>query len=414
VAEFVDEAQLNVKAGDGGAGSISFRREAHVPKGGPDGGDGGKGGDVWLHANRNVASLLAFRDHPHRRAASGAHGAGKKRHGPNGGDLTVDVPEGTVVRSSDGEVLADLAAHGDRWLAVHGGRGGRGNARFLSNARRAPSFAEQGEYGEERWLRLEQKLMADAALVGFPNAGKSTLIAAVSAAKPKIADYPFTTLVPHLGVVRFRDHEYVLADIPGLVEGAAEGRGLGHRFLRHIERARVLILLIDLAPVDGRSPADQEEVLLRELGAYRPELLARPRLVVGSKTDVASPDERATFEGLAISAVAHTGLDEFLGRVGTLVDEARAAEPEPDPVVILRPTEQGFSVVRDDDGAWRVRGRVAERAVALADLTNDEAVAYVQQRLRRMGVERALARAGARDGDIVRIGDVELDYEEGL
>jgi GTPase len=414
MAEFVDEAQLNVKAGDGGAGSMSFRREAHVPKGGPDGGDGGKGGDVWLHANRNVASLLAFRDHPHRKAASGAHGAGKKRHGPSGGDLTIDVPEGTVVRSFEGELLADLAVHGDRWLAARGGRGGRGNARFLSNARRAPSFAEQGEYGEEQWLRLELKLMADAALVGFPNAGKSTLIAAVSAAKPKIADYPFTTLVPHLGVVRFRDHEYVLADIPGLVEGAAEGRGLGHRFLRHIERARVLVILIDLAPVDDRSPAEQEEVLLRELGAYRPELLARPRLVVGSKADVASPDALAAFDGFSISAVAHAGLDEFLGRVGTIVDEARAAEPEPEPVVVLRPTEQGFSVVRDDDGAWRVRGRMAERAVALADLTNDEAIAYVQDRLRRMGVERALARAGARDGDIVRIGAVELDYEEGL
>jgi GTP-binding protein len=410
VSEFVDEAQLNVKAGDGGAGSISFRREAHVPKGGPDGGDGGKGGDVWLQASRNVASLLAFRDHPHRKAASGVHGAGKKRHGAAGADLLVEVPEGTVVRSHEGTVLADLPAHGDRWLAASGGRGGRGNARFLSNARRAPSFAEQGEYGEERWLRLELKLMADAALVGFPNAGKSTLISAVSAAKPKIADYPFTTLVPHLGVVRFRDHEFVLADIPGLVEGAAEGRGLGHRFLRHVERARVLVLLLDLAPVDERSPEEQEAVLLSELGDYRPDLLDRPRLVVGSKADVATHEYR----GLCISAVARTGLDEFQGRLGTLVDEARGAEPEPEPYVVLRPAEQGFSVVRDDDGAWRVKGKVAERAVALADLTNEEAMSYVQQRLRRMGVERALARAGARDGDLVRIGDVELDYEEGL
>jgi GTPase len=410
VSEFVDEAQLNVKAGNGGAGSISFRRESHVPKGGPDGGDGGKGGDVWLQANRNVASLLAFRDHPHRKATSGVHGAGKKRHGANGADLVIDVPEGTVVRSLDGDVLADLPSHGDRWLAASGGRGGRGNARFLSNARRAPSFAEQGEYGEERWLRLELKLMADAALVGFPNAGKSTLISAVSAAKPKIAAYPFTTLIPHLGVVRFRDHEYVVADIPGLVEGAAVGRGLGHQFLRHVERARVLVLLLDLAPVDGRSPAEQEAVLLKELGDYQPELLERPRVVVGSKADVATEP----FDGLRISAVARTGLDEFLGRLGTLVDEARAAEPEPEPYVVLRPAEQGFSVVRDDDGAWRVRGKVAERAVALADLTNDEAMSYVQQRLRRMGVERALARAGARDGDLVRIGDVELDYEEGL
>ncbi|MCU1430355.1 MAG: obg [Actinomycetia bacterium] len=407
---FVDEAQLNVKAGDGGAGSVSFRREAHVPKGGPDGGDGGKGGDVWLQGNRNVASLLAFRDHPHRKATSGTHGAGKKRHGAGGSDLMVDVPEGTVVRAPDGELLVDLANHGDRWLAVQGGRGGRGNARFLTNARRAPSFAEQGEYGEERWLHLELKLMADAALVGFPNAGKSTLISAVSAAKPKIADYPFTTLTPHLGVVRFQDHEFVLADIPGLVEGAAEGKGLGHQFLRHIERARVLVLMLDLAPVDGRSPADQEAVLLRELGQYRPELLDRLRLVVGSKADVATED----YDGLRISGVARTGLDEMLGKLGTLVDEARNAEPAPEPYVTLRPSEQGFSVVRDMDGAWRVRGKIAERAVALADLTNDEAMVYVQERLRRMGVERALARAGARDGDTVRIGDVELGYEEGL
>jgi GTP-binding protein len=407
---FVDVAQLNVKGGNGGAGCVSFRREAHVPRGGPDGGDGGKGGDVWLQASRNVASLLAFRDHPHRKAESGTHGQGKKRHGSSGGDLMVDVPEGTSVRTDDGELVADLVRHGDRWLAARGGRGGRGNARFLSNARRAPSFAEQGEYGEERWLALELKLLADAALVGFPNAGKSTLISAVSAAKPKIADYPFTTLEPHLGVVRFRDHEFVLADIPGLIEGAAEGRGLGHQFLRHVERARVLVILLDLAPTDGRGPADQEAVLLAELGRYQPALLERPRLVVANKSDVATE----SFDGSCISAVTHDGLDEFVGRLGTLVDEARAAEAEPEPYVILRPEEQGFSVLREGTHEWRVRGRPAERAVALADLTNPEAIAYVQQRLRRMGVERALARAGAADGDVVRIGDIELTYEEAI
>ncbi len=410
MSQFVDDAQLNVKGGDGGAGSVSFRREAHVPKGGPDGGDGGKGGDVWLRANRNVASLLAFRDHPHRKAASGTHGAGKKKSGASGADLVVDVPEGTTIRLRDGALAADLVSHGDRWLAARGGRGGRGNASFLSNARRAPSFAEQGEYGEELWLRLELKLLADAALVGFPNSGKSTLISAVSAAKPKIADYPFTTLVPNLGVVRFQDHEYVLADIPGLIEGAAEGRGLGHQFLRHVERARVMIILCDLAPVDDRSPAEQEEILLAELGRYRPELLERPRLVVGSKADVATQP----FDGLQISGVTRDGLDEFLGRIGTLVDEARLAEGEVEPYVVLRPEEQGFSVVREGAHSWRVSGRSAERAVALADLTNVEAMAYVQDRLRRMGVERALVRAGVSEGDAVRIGEVELTYEEGL
>ncbi|MGH9005393.1 MAG: GTPase ObgE, partial [Acidimicrobiia bacterium] len=285
MSEFTDEVMVNLRGGDGGAGAVSFRREAHVDKGGPDGGDGGKGGDVWLRADRNLASLIAFRDYPHRRAASGVHGSGKRKHGARGEDLMVIVPEGTVVRDRDGEVLADLVAAGDSYLAARGGRGGRGNARFLSNARRAPSFAEQGEYGEERWLRLELKLLADVALVGFPNAGKSTLISVISAAKPKIADYPFTTLVPNLGVVLPRsfgnpgDAEFVVADVPGLIEGASEGKGLGHRFLRHVERARVLVLLLDLASVEGRSPADQERVLLDELGRYQPELLERHRLV---------------------------------------------------------------------------------------------------------------------------------------
>ena len=255
MSAFVDEAQLNVRGGDGGAGCVSFRREGPVAMGGPNGGDGGKGGDVWLVADRNVASLLAFRDHPHRRAGNGVHGKGKDLHGRRGEDMEIRVPEGTVARDMySGEILADLVNHGDRWLAATGGRGGRGNAKFLNNKRRAPSFAEQGEEGAERWLALELKLMADVALVGFPNAGKSTFISTVSAAKPKIANYPFTTLEPHLGVVRIDDAtEFVMADIPGLIEGASEGRGLGHQFLRHVERARVLCYLIDLVALDGRT-----------------------------------------------------------------------------------------------------------------------------------------------------------------
>jgi GTP-binding protein len=410
MSDFVDVAQLNVRGGDGGAGAVAFRREAHVPKGGPDGGDGGKGGDVWLQASRNVASLLAFRDHPHRKAKSGTHGSGKKKHGAAGVDLVIDVPPGTSVRAQDGELIADLVADGDRWLAARGGVGGRGNARFLSNARRAPSFAEQGEYGEERWLQLELKLLADAALVGFPNAGKSTLIAAVSAARPKIADYPFTTLVPNLGVVRFHEHEFVLADIPGLIEGAAEGRGLGHQFLRHVERARVLVILVDLAPVDGRDADEQERILLDELGRYQPQLLERPRVVAGTKADVATQP----FDGLRVSAVTREGLDPLLGEIATGVEKAREQEGDAEQYVVLRPEEQGFSVVREGEHAWRVTGRPAERAVALADLTNAEAMAYVQGRLRRMGVERALARAGVNDGDLVRIGALELTYEEGV
>jgi GTP-binding protein len=405
---FVDEVQVNLRGGDGGAGAVSFRREAHVAKGGPDGGDGGAGGAVVLTADRNVASLLAFRDHPHRRAPSGTHGAGKRRHGTRGADLVVAVPEGTLVRTRGGDLLADLVQHGDRYVAAPGGRGGRGNARFLSNARRAPSFAEQGEYGDEHWLRLEVQLAADAALVGFPNAGKSTLISAVSAARPKIADYPFTTLEPHLGVVRAAGYEFVLADIPGLIEGAADGRGLGHRFLRHVERARVLVLLLDLASLEGRTPADQERALLEELRRYQPELLTRPRLVVGTKADVAT----AAWSGMQLSAVTRTGLDPFVATLGHLVDFARTSTPTREPLVVLRPEAEGFVVQRDPDGAWRVAGRAAERVVAMTDLTTPDALAYVRDRFRRLGVDRALARAGAHGGDVVRIGAVELEYAD--
>ena len=357
-----------------------------MARGGPAGGDGGRGGDVWLVADRNVASLLAFRDHPHRRASNGKHGSGGNRHGARGDDLGVKVPVGTVVLDhTDRSQLADLSEHGERWLAAHAGDGGRGNARFLSNRRRAPAFAEQGEFGEQRWLRLELKLLADVAIVGFPNVGKSTFISRVSAAKPKIADYPFTTLEPNLGVVRLDDtFEMVLADIPGLIEGASEGRGLGHRFLRHVERARVLLVLIDLCELADCRPDEQLSVLLRELGRYRPELAERPRLVVGSRADTAPTES-------------------FGGAV---------SEPVLEAPVVHRPLPhaQEVTIVRGDDGAWTVRGRAAARAVALSDLTDPGAQAYVQDRLRSLGVERALARAGAATGDEVRIGDFSFTY----
>jgi GTP-binding protein len=410
VSGFVDEAQIHVKAGDGGAGSVSFRREAHVARGGPDGGDGGSGGDVWLEADRDVASLLAFRDHPHRAAGSGRHGMGRARHGASGADLVVKVPEGTVVKDLDGALQADLATPGDRWLAARAGQGGRGNARFLSNRRRAPSFAEQGERGQERWLDLELKLMADAALVGYPNSGKSTLISRISAAKPKIADYPFTTLEPHLGVVRRADGEMVVADIPGLIEGASEGRGLGHRFLRHVERARVLVVLLDLAAADGTTPGRQLEVLLGELAGHRPELLDRPRLVVGSKSDLTDGGAPADFDGPTISAVTGTGLDALVGAMLDIVRRARQVEAVPAEPVVLRPVPEGVSVERDGAG-FLVRGRPAERAVAVSDLTNPQALAYVQDRLRRLGVDRALARAGAREGDLVKVGTFTFEYQ---
>ena len=413
---FVDQAQLHVKAGNGGAGAVSFRREAHVPQGGPDGGNGGKGGDVWLVSDHNVSSLLQFRDHPHRRSTDGAHGSGKLRHGAGGNDVTVPVPVGTVVVALDGDPVVDLAGSGTRFLAAEGGRGGRGNASFASARRKAPSFAEQGEVGEEHWFNLELKLMADVALVGFPNAGKSTLISRISAARPKIADYPFTTLEPHLGVVRIGEREVTVADIPGLIEGASEGRGLGHQFLRHIERARALVVLVDLAAEDagGHTPAEQERILLQELGAYRPQLLERPRLVVGSKTD--DPRADPTWEGEMISAVTGEGLRRLVGRMADLVDQARAeearAEAEGTFTVHRLVPSSGVLVTRDDDGTYVVHGREAERAVALNDLTNPDALRYAQARLKRMGVDKELARAGARPGDPVRIGRLELDYEE--
>lgn len=365
---------------------------------------------MWLVADHDVASLLGFRDRPHRAATDGRHGQGKAKHGPSGSDIEVPVPEGTVVKDIHGSFVVDLVKDGDRWLAGRGGQGGRGNTKFLSNRRRAPSFAEQGEVGEERWLNLELKLMADAALVGFPNAGKSTLISRISAAKPKIADYPFTTLEPNLGVVRVEDGEMVVADIPGLIEGASTGKGLGHRFLRHIERARVLVILLDLAAADGTPARRQLEVLLDELGRYQPDLLKRPRLVVGSKGDAAPGAPVAVEEDLRISSMTGEGLDRLVGRTLDLVRGARTEEAAASEPVIHRPAPEGFSIERTG-GGFVVRGRPAERAVAVSDLTNAQALEYVQLRLRRLGIDRALARAGAREGDSVTVGGFSFEYQ---
>ena len=417
MTQFVDECGLNVRGGDGGAGCVAFRREAHVAKGGPDGGDGGNGGSVWLVADHNVASLIAFKDHPHRRAGNGSHGQGKRRHGASGDEAVVRVPVGTSVRDQGGELLADLAADGVRWLAATGGQGGQGNARFSTHQNRAPAFAEQGEAGEQRWLRLELKLLADVALIGFPNAGKSTLISRISAARPKIADYPFTTLEPNLGVVcTGDDFEMVVADIPGLISGASDGRGLGHRFLRHTERARVMVVLVDLASVEEVSPAEQQRVLLEELGAYRPELLDRPRIVVGSKADVGHLDPPPG--ALCISAVTGAGLPELTRLMADAVREARTQSSlaqsagRSEEVVIHRPLPEGIRVERADDGAYVVVGRSAERTVALSDLNAPGAWEFARRRLERLGVNRALARAGIKSGDTARIGQFEFEYHD--
>ena len=410
---FVDEAQLNVRGGDGGAGCVSFRREGPVAFGGPNGGDGGKGGDVWLVADRNVASLLAFRDHPHRRAKDGVHGKGKDQHGKRGESLDVAVPEGTIATDLyTGELLADLAHHGDRWMAAGGGRGGRGNAKFWSNKRRAPSFAEQGEHNQDQWLKLELKLMADVALVGFPNVGKSTLISAISAAKPKIADYPFTTLEPHLGVVKIDEHtDFIVADIPGLIEGASDGKGLGHQFLRHVERARVMCVMLDLAAIDGVPPAEQERILLHELGAYRPELLERPRVIVGSKADIADAAD-GQWSGPRISAVTGQGVRDLVGKLAALVHEARTAQPDDGGLVILRPEPDGGRVERLGEHEYRLIGRQVERVVALNDVSTPDALSYIDFQMKRLGVPKLLSRAGAQDGDTVWIADFSFEYQQ--
>ncbi|MEI7653693.1 MAG: GTPase ObgE [Actinomycetota bacterium] len=417
MSSFVDSAQLHAKAGDGGAGCVSFRREAHVAKGGPDGGDGGRGGDVIVVADPNAASLLGFRDHPFRRATDGEHGTSKRQHGSRGKDVVVQVPVGTQVFDAEGNLVVDLAGAGDTWVAAQGGLGGQGNARFLSNRRRAPAFAEQGEAGAEFWLNLELKLQADVALIGFPNVGKSTLIARVSAARPKIADYPFTTLVPNLGVVRVGNRqgrpsdatEFVMADIPGLIEGAAEGRGLGHDFLRHVERARVLCVLLDASPLSVQSPREQEEILLRELGDYQADLLERPRVIVEARSDLS--EDRDGY-GFPISSITGEGIDALVSQLAGLVAEARRdeAERQTNAIVVHRPIPEEISVERDHVGVWHVLGRPALRAVRFHDLTDDEALAEVTSRLKGLGVDRLLSRAGVKDGDIVSIGPLQLEW----
>lgn len=408
---FVDEVKIEVAAGDGGNGAVAFHREPYKPRGGPDGGNGGSGGNVVLRADPSVGTLLDLRDHPHVRAPRGAHGEGSRKHGANARDRIVLVPPGTMIY--EGEVLlGDLATAGDELVAARGGRGGRGNAHFATATRRAPGFAEKGEPGEERTLRLELRLLADVALIGFPNAGKSTLIARISAARPKIADYPFTTITPNLGVVGHEGQTFVVADIPGLVAGAHQGKGLGDRFLRHVSRAATFAFLVDLAAVD-RDPVDDVEVLAAELAAFDPDLARRPHVVVATKADVdrdrfAAVQKRYP-EALLISAVTGEGIDVLLAKLAAEVEGARAAMPPA--VGYIRHVVRGepLSVEREGN-AWRVRGRTVERAVATTDMDSDEAVRRLQRRLISLGVERRLAEQGALAGDEVRIGEVAFDF----
>ncbi|MCD2198026.1 GTPase ObgE [Actinomycetospora endophytica] len=440
MARFVDRVTLHVTAGAGGHGCTSVRREKFVPLGGPDGGNGGRGGDVVLVADPGVHTLLDFHHRPHAVAGNGRPGQGSFRNGANADDVELAVPEGTVVMSDDEvpEVLGDLTGPGARFVAARGGRGGLGNAALASPARKAPGFSLLGEPGDSRDLVLELRSMADVGLLGFPSAGKSSLVSALSAAKPKIADYPFTTLTPHLGVVSAGETTFTVADVPGLIPGASGGKGLGLDFLRHIERCSVLVHVVDCATFEtDRDPVSDIRALEHELAAYTPalgtDMSERPRIVALNKVDVPDAadlaelvrDEVSEFGWpvVEISTAAHTGLRDLTFLMASAVDEARASVVHAEsPRVVLRPTavdDSGFTVEPDtgDDldptagPAWRVRGDKPERWVRQTDFANDEAIGYLADRLARLGVEEALAEAGARPGDMVTIGVHTFDWE---
>ena len=404
---FVDEVDVEVRAGRGGDGSAAMRSEPYKPKGGPEGGDGGRGGDVVFRASRNVHDLAWFADHPHLRADPGRPGARARRDGANGKDLVVTVPDGTVVFDEQG-LIADLVGEGSEAVVAKGGRGGRGNTRFAGPKNRVPRTAEAGEEGEDRRLHVELRTVADLGLVGLPNAGKSTLLSRLTAATPKIADYPFTTLTPNLGVAEAGDERFVVADIPGLVEGAHEGRGLGDRFLRHITRCRALVLVVDLSSRDA--PADLETVRA-ELRAYDPELAERPSLVVGTKADLVDDPAAAAdaIRGVPVSAVTGDGLEVLGSQLEQLSRQGAAQQPHRAPYVVLRPGRARFTIAREA-GGWRVVGRNVERWVHETDLDDERAVIDLQRKLIKEGVERQLAKAGARRGDEIRISDRTFEF----
>ena len=422
---FLDHVKIWVRAGDGGDGAATFRKEAHVPRGGPDGGDGGRGGSVYLRVDPGQTTLRDFQYKHHFKATPGGRGERARRHGKAGDDLLLDVPPGTaVLDEASGGLLADLVATGQQAMVARGGRGGLGNTHFKTATHQAPKHAQKGEPGEEHWLRLELRLIADIGLVGLPNAGKSTLLAAVTAARPKIADYPFTTLEPNLGVMDLGDDERrpTIADVPGLIEGASSGAGLGHAFLRHIERTRVLVHVVDGS---SRDPEWDHEVIREELGAHDPALLEKPMLVVFNKLDLpAAQDRWPAFakarraeggEAMGIAAATGEGLDAFRARVAELLPSAEElkAPPEPAGVVVhhIDSMVDGFVIERDRDGAFRVRGKRIERIAAQTNFDVEESAERFQRDLERMGIDAELRRVGVEPGDLVRIGGSELEWE---
>jgi GTPase len=422
-----DRARIEVRAGRGGDGSLSFRREAHVPKGGPDGGDGGRGGDVVLRCDDSLRDLQGFRRRAHFRAGRGRHGQGAQRHGADGDDLVVPVPPGTVVERWDG-TRYDLVRPGQQVVLARGGAGGRGNTRFKSSTRQAPRLAEKGLPGEEGEVDLRLKLLADVGLVGLPNAGKSSLLARLTRARPKVAGYPFTTLEPVLGTLGADGRQLVVADIPGLIEGAASGAGLGHDFLAHVERTRLLVHVLELAPLDGSDPVRNHATVEEELATYQPRLASLPRVLALSKADLVTPEaagaaareweQRVQCPVLVTSSVTRVGLDALAGELLRLVpereDEPRHGSGE-DGVAeyrVFRPAEaRAFSVERIGSGQYRVRGEVVDRLVARHDLENPEALAHIERRLHRLGIVAALEQAGFEPGDDVEIGGVVFELE---
>lgn len=433
---FYDQAKITVKGGNGGDGSIHMRREKFVTHGGPDGGDGGRGGSVYVQADASLNTLLPFRFKRNFKAEPGGKGGRQRSHGAAGEDLIIAVPPGTVVHDSlNDEVVADVLEVGQRFLIARGGKGGLGNTHFATSTQRTPTFAQTGEPGQERELELELRVIADVGLVGYPNAGKSSLLAAISAATPKIADYPFTTLEPNLGVVGIDDASFVVADIPGLIEGAHEGAGLGHEFLRHVERSGLLIHVIDTAGVDGRSPVADFDRINAELSQHSPALAIRPQIVAANKLDLPAAQEwLPKLERLLaargvpvypISAATREGLEPLLRAVASRLAELKrdaaelvAAERRAIPIAITADYErytpidpaQEVTAVRDEDGVFRVSGRAAERAVQMTGADSPSARRYLRHRLRQTGVDDALRRAGAKTGDMVQIGDVSLAW----
>lgn len=430
---FVDKAKIYVKGGKGGDGLIAFRREAYVPEGGPAGGDGGRGGNVVFRVDEGLRTLVDFRYNKHYKAPNGEKGRNKGRHGADAEDLIVRVPPGTVVIDDDTqEIIADLTQHGQEVVVARGGRGGRGNMRFVSPANTAPRIAENGDEGEERWLILELKVLADVGLVGFPSVGKSTLLSVVSAAKPKIGDYPFTTLSPNLGVVDVGDgRSFVMADLPGLIEGAHQGVGLGHEFLRHVERTRLILHVIDIAATEGRDPFEDWQKINDELRLYSEKLAERPQLIIANKMDMPGADEHLALfkERLAelgrdeeifpISAIAKKGLQQVLYRVADLLEElpdtpaaAEAAETAERKVYKYEPKDDMSFTVRRENEYFVVDSPGIERFIKRTNFSSYEAQLRFGRILRKMGVDQELRRKGAEDGDLVRIGDFEFEFVE--